>query len=326
MFVFPENLFSLPSFGGPHIYRVLQNSLVIFILDNRLYIVAERVVYVRAPRRERAEKIDLDVFFDSAFAAGAIAVIYFLGWPLVQSLMKGDLKLPDLSNLKLPTFPQLGSRLPSTGGGVSSGSTWYKATGAQKSMPTARCDGESNRWENITQGFGNGFEVVVYFTVPKGSMQSGSHIGLKHGGPNHGSDCQHKQSGPCGGSGCCCWWDGGLRRNGDSYLEVEGPHPNNCKEKMFGNIGRPIDNGETLGVRWLIEKQGSGVHLMQWVDTSGKVGANQWKETYDVVDTGQFMIQSYFSKITAVQNIEIRISDIPCKSIKMDYGPFSRKI
>ncbi len=208
---------------------------------------------------------------------------------------------------------------------------WFQANGETKSMPNARCDGESNRWENVVSGFMDvGFEVVVYWSVPKGSMKGerdGSHIGLKHGGPNHGSGCQYKSSGPCGGgSDCCCWWDGGLRRNGDPYLEIEAPHPSNCRTKFYPNIGRPLDNGQPLGVRWHIRKEGGGVRLRQWVDTSGQVGAFKWKETYNFLDTGQLMPKSYIDKITNVQNIEIRISDVACKSIKMLLGPTSRKI
>lgn len=216
---------------------------------------------------------------------------------------------------------------------TSTGNKWYKANGTEKSMPNSRCDGQSNRWENdFPGGMKVGYEVVVYFSVPKGSMQgsscktNGSHIGLKHGGPHHTPSCGYQTKGVCGGNTCCCWWDTGLRQNGDVYVEIEHAHPNNCRTQCLGNIGRAIDNGQPLGVRWHISREGSGMRVMQWVDISGTVGANKWKQTYNILDKGQYMPTAYYSKIPNEQNVEIRISDVPCKSIKMLQGPSSRMI
>lgn len=304
--------------------------------------MAEKVVYVKAPRKERAEKIDLDVFFDSMLAAGAIAVIYFVGWPLVQKLIKGEIKLPDLK------FPVIGSRLPTSDndnpigsggasnpitGSVSSTTQWYKANGPTAAMPNARCSsgkcgtssgGNSggNRWENEMKGWMNkGFEVVVYFQIPQGAMCGGGHIGLKHGGPNHTPPCDYQTLGAC-----CCWFDTGIRDNGTVYTEIERPHPHNTGTKMYGNIGSRLDSGKPIGVRWHISREGAGIRLIQWVDNSGTAGANQWKETYNILDTGQIMPKDYFSHITNLQNIEIRISDVVCKDVKMLLGPVSRQI
>jgi hypothetical protein len=250
-----------------------------------------------------------------------LVVVAGIGYLIIT---KSDLlgKLTDsLGNIKIP------KPSGSSGGSDNTPITnlWFKANGAEKAMPNARCDGASNRWENEVQwGGGKGYEVVVYFSVPKGSMQSGSHIGLKHGGPNHTSPCDFQT-----GGACCCWWDTGLRRDGSVYTEVEHPHPKNTHTKMHGNIGRAIDAGGTLGLRWHISKEGGGVRIIQWVDTSGTVKGNKWKETYNILDNfdGSLMFADYKSKaFTPKQNIEIRISDIPCKSIKMDYGPISRQI
>ena len=229
-----------------------------------------------------------------------------------------------------PNAACTGCDLDTTGGGVPTGSTWYKANGPTANMPNARCSGGScgtgsgnsggNRWENNSKGFMDiGFEVVVYFST--GKMCSGGHIGLKHGGPNHTPPCEYKL-----GSACCCWFDSGLRDDGTVYMEIERPHPKNSGTKYYGNIGRRIDTGAPLGLRWHISKEGAGIRLMHWVDTSGQVGANKWKQTYNILDTGQIMPKDYYSHITNLQNIEIRISDIACKAIKMLQGPVSRKI
>ena len=279
--------------------------------------VAEKVVYVRAPKRERAEKIDLDVFIDSALAAAAIAVIYFVGWPLVQKFMKGELKLPDLSNLKLPT--RGGGTTQSTGGSTAAtGSQWYKASGSTTTLPASRQDGQSNRWSKNVTGWSDGFEVMGYLTCT--GMQSGSHIGLKMAGPNHTSPCGYQT-----GGACCCWWDGGLRRNGAGYLEIEYPHPNNKNTKMIGSIGRNIDAG-MLGIRWLNAREGNGRRVMFWIDKSGQANAHKWEEVFNVLDTGQFMPTSYYTKIPGTIELEIRISDIPAKNIKWATGPIARKI
>jgi hypothetical protein len=167
-----------------------------------------------------------------------------------------------------------------------------------------------------------GFEVVVYFSINAGSMCSGGHIGLKHGGPNHKASGCYTFSGAC-----CCWWDSGIDNDqGKTYLEIERPHPHNLNRKYFIPVGTKLDSGKPIGVRWHISKEGAGIRLIQWIDTSGVAGANKWQLSYDVLDTGQFMPKDYYSHITNSQNIEIRISDVAFGDIKMLQGPISRKI
>jgi hypothetical protein len=235
-----------------------------------------------------------------------------------------------LNNIKIPsgnTNTDNGG-----GGGVATGSQWYKANGSTSAMPNVRCSsgkcgtgsGSSsggNRWENNTKGaLSKGYEVVVYFQIPSGAMCKGGHIGLKHGGPNHTPPCDYQMG------TCCCWWDTGFRDDGTVYVEIERPHPHNTGTKMFGNIGSRLDSGKPIGVRWHISKEGAGIRIMQWVDTSGTAGANKWKETYNILDTGQFMPKDYYPHITNNQNIEIRISDVDCKAVKMVQAPVSRLI
>jgi hypothetical protein len=206
--------------------------------------------------------------------------------------------------------------------GTTTGSAWYKAKGSTKALTKSRCDGESNRWEFVSDGWWNGgFEVYGYLTVSSGKMDDKGHIGLKHGGPEHTPPCGYKL-----GDKCCCWWDSGLRRSGAVYLQNERPHPTNSPEKWFGNIGRKIDTGSVLGVRWGIYKESStSVRVMFWTDTSGGVNYN-WVKRYDYLDTGGVMPSSYYSKIPSKQNVEIRISDVPCSSISWKSGPTGRRL
>lgn len=220
-----------------------------------------------------------------------------------------------------------------TSGGNVSGSTWYKAKGSTVKMGNARCNktkcgqdsgsgSGGNRWETVQSNWfsSGGFEVVAYFTVKKGSMCNGGHIGLKHGGPEH-KQCSDSDKISCGschsncsGKGCCCWWDTGIRDNGTVYAEIERPHSCNINSKTFGNIGTRLDTGKKIGVRWYIAKESGGIRLMQFVDTNG--GTN-WKPTYNILDKGQFMPTSYYSKITKTQNVEIRMSDVNCNDVTM---------
>lgn len=211
-----------------------------------------------------------------------------------------------------------------TSGGNVSGSTWYKAKGSTVKMGNARCNktkcgqdsgsgSGGNRWETVQSGWfsSGGFEVVAYFTVKKGSMCNGGHIGLKHGGPEHKGDC-----GGClklNGSNCC-WWDSGIRDDGTVYMEIERPHPHNSGTKTYGNIGTHLDTGKKIGVRWHISRESGGIRLMQFVDVNG--GTN-WKPTYNILDKGAFMPTSYYSKIAKTQNIEIRMSDVNCNDVSM---------
>ena len=199
----------------------------------------------------------------------------------------------------------------SSGGGVATGSQWYKANGAMVPLSKGRQDGESNRWNKNVIGWQNGFEVMGYLTVT--GMQGGSHIGLKMGGPNHSGGKE------------CCWWDGGLRRNGDAYLEIEYPHPTNKNGKILGKMGRNIDAG-VLGVRWYNAKEGNKRRVMFWVDTSGKANAHKWRLMYSVLDNGQFMPTSYYDEVPNNQELEIRISDVSPSKIKWHTGPISRKL
>jgi len=104
------------------------------------------------------------------------------------------------------------------------GTTWYRANGDTVKLSNTRCDGDSNRWAKAmgSSWKDKGYEVVVYLRPETSSMTADGHIGLKHWGPHHTPPCEYKIDG-----NCCCWYDGGIRENGDIVMEIERPHPKN---------------------------------------------------------------------------------------------------
>jgi len=260
--------------------------------------VAEKVVYVRAPKRERAEKIDLNVFFDSALAAGAIAIIYFVGWPLVQKFMKGEIKLPDfanlLSNLK---FPVLGSQLPrnggaptsgdGAGGSISGGSTVgnikipYKVTGKTVKMNVGAKHPNGDRY-NANHKFQN-YYVVGYYKTEAGSGKR--LIEMKTDGPNH-SGCT---KGPD-----CEWVELDFDINsGQAYISSEYPHPTNHPAVTNGVTATKLNGTFTnkfigFGVAaWTDPTDGFRIYE-EWIDPGGP-GANQWVRSLHAKNTGQII-------------------------------------
>lgn len=278
----------------------------------------------RAPPREKEWKfpsfsfgsIDWDAILVPGFIIGGLIAVAFyredLEKILTQLLDYVNVQIPEPEPKSEPDTPTGGSSGKSSSG-VAGGSTkqWFKANGPTATLGKGRQDGESNRWNKNVIGWQNGFEVMGYLTVT--GMGNGSHIGLKMGGPNHSGGRE------------CCWWDGGLRRNGTSYLEIEYPHPTNKNTKMLKSMGRKIDAG-LLGVRWLNMKDGNARRIMFWVDKSGKANAYKWELMYDIKDTGQFMPTSYYDEVPNNQELEIRISDVSPSNIKWHTGPIGRKI
>ena len=259
--------------------------------------MAEKV----APKVKRAEKIDLDVFFDSALAAAAIAVIYFVGWPLAQKLIKGELKLPDfskiLSDLK---FPVIGSKLPrSTGNGgapttpsdsgtpISGGSTVagikipYKTTGKSVKMNVGAKHPNGDRY-NANHKFQN-YYVVGYYKTEAGSGKR--LIEMKTDGPNH-SGCT---SGPD-----CEWVELDFDINsGQAYISSEYPHPVNHPPVTQGVTATKLNGsftGKFIGfgvAAWTDPSDGFRIYE-EWIDPGGP-GANQWVRTLHAKNTGQII-------------------------------------
>ena len=97
---------------------------------------------------------------------------------------------------------------------------------------------------------------------------------MKHWGPNHSGDCGHSEGGDC-----CCWYDTGIRVNGDVQLQIERPHPSNddftlpSSQQFITNVGKGMQ-GNSIGLKWLVhpvtpggDVDNGGIHLMMWVDT-----------------------------------------------------------
>ena len=131
---------------------------------------------------------------------------------------------------------------------------------------------------------------------------------MKRGGPNRSGGKE------------CCWWDTGIRSNGEVQLQTEKPRPSNhtfSAPLKIKNVGKPMD-GNTIGLKWADIKEGSKWRLRMWVDTnpiSGGKPTNNWKLVYDFVDTYSNIATGY--TVPDEWDCEIRISDT--KTVN-DYG------
>ena len=215
-------------------------------------------------------------------------------------LLVKDIKVGTISYLPettTPPPPDPGGGGGGAGGGIidSNGIKWMESSGQQGVIAQTRNQATDDRWSgNVDDVNQYGYQAVIYLTIP--NISSDGHIGLKHWGPNHSGSCGHSEGGDC-----CCWYDCGLRENGDVYQEIERPHPNNDgwnKGKVLQNIGRGL-GGQTTGVQWLVypknvggDADNGGIRLKMWVDTAPFVNgkpANQWRLAYDTTDTGDIL-------------------------------------
>ena len=144
--------------------------------------------------------------------------------------------------------------------------------------------------------------MIVDFT--SASVASGGHFAMKHGGGNHSGS----------GAGSQKWYDTGIRANGAIQVQTEHPHPNNhsfaCSDVggcSVSNIGKGM-SGSILGLKWVLQPQGSGNFIALYYDTAALTGGkptNNWKKVFSIVDTK--LLPGW--KPPDTQDCEIRISD-----------------
>jgi predicted phosphodiesterase len=223
------------------------------------------------------------------------------------SLMIKDIKVGITPYLSDVNNPPPGTGNPGGGGsgtgGVldSRGIKWYYATGSQGVIAQTRNESTDDRWSGNVSGLGQyGYECTMIMQNFSG-VASGGHFAMKHGGPNHSGDCAYSEDGAC-----CCWYDTGIRSNGDVQFQIERPHPNNSSGNnphnvpfFFSNIGKGM-NGNSIGLKWVWhpvlpggDADNGGIRLMMWVDTDpvGTDGKpkNGWRLAYDIVDNGSIL-------------------------------------
>jgi Calcineurin-like phosphoesterase len=193
------------------------------------------------------------------------------------------------------------------------GIVWFVATGQQGVIPQTRNESTDKRWSgNVSNVSQFGYEITSIFSFE--GVSGDGHFALKHWGPNHSGDCGHSEGGDC-----CCWYDTGIRSNGDIQLQIERPHPSNedfDATTTMNNIGSGMD-GKTIGLKWLIyprtpggSADNGGIRLKMWVDTSGLMNGrpqNQWRLVYDIVDSGQIM--GDYPNPNFEHDLENRVSD-----------------
>ena len=211
---------------------------------------------------------------------------------------------------------------PSDGGGGtipggiidSNGIKWLEATGQQGVIPKSREQTDDRRWSgNVSNVSQKGYEVTAILTAQ--GVASDGHFALKHWGPNHSGDCGYEEDGEC-----CCWYDVGVRANGDVQTQIERPHPHNedwpCPTCLVTNIGVSLNNN-TVGLKWIIyplidggSADNGGIKMKFYYDED-PLGAdgrprNNWKLVYDITDTGQ-ILGDY--EAPSEHDIEVRNSD-----------------
>lgn len=196
------------------------------------------------------------------------------------------------------------------------GIEWFTATGEQGLIPQSRFDTDDYRWSRLIRDVRGGYEVTAIVSFD--GVSSGGHMALKHWGPNHTSPCGHQEDGDC-----CCWYDCGIRDNGDIQTQIERPHPSNsnwtCTECTESNIGVGMD-GNTIGLKWLVypviqggSADNGGIRLKMWRSVNALSGpggtpANNWVLVYDIVDDQTRDILADYNSPND-HDIEMRISD-----------------
>ena len=170
---------------------------------------------------------------------------------------------------------------------------------------------------NISQ-----FGYELTWIASYSGANSGSHNASKMWGPNHSGDCGHTEDGEC-----CCWYDIGIRGNGDVQLQIERPHPSNddftlTEDPVNGplyksNIGIPME-GNTIGHKLIIfpinpgghANDGKGIRIQYYVDVDALLPdgkpRNNWEKIVDFIDTGQ-VLGDYIAP--SEMDIETRCSD-----------------
>ena len=204
------------------------------------------------------------------------------------------------------------------------GLEWTTATGEQGVIDQSRNEPTDKRWSELINGAKAGYEVIAICTF--NGCNSSSHMALKMWGPNHSGSCGYQESGDC-----CCWYDLGIRYNGDVQTQIEREHPNNhtwtCTECTMSNIGMVMD-GNTIGLRWLIyplvpngSAANGGIRFLMWVSTNALLAGvprNNWvlvmdvidNATRDILDTSDWALSGRPSyNAPSDHDIEMRVSD-----------------
>lgn len=196
---------------------------------------------------------------------------------------------------------------------------WIVArSGVQGVIEQSRFNENDFRWSANVINITGGYEATGIFTFT--GVGSDGHWALKHWGPNHSAPCGHEEDGEC-----CCWYDCGIRANGDVQLQTERPHPENHDFELdldpvngplyMSNIGASMD-GNTIGLKWCVHPvtpggsaDNGGIRLRMWVDTDplgGGLPNNNWQLVYDFIDNGE-VLGGY--EAPSEQEIESRNSD-----------------
>jgi len=203
----------------------------------------------------------------------------------------------------------------------SHGIKWLFAHGTIITQTQTRDNPGDHRWSHDTPGAGKGYEVTWIISptgVTPGTGGSAGHTALKHGGPNHSGDCG---GGYMEDGSCCCWYDIGIRANGDLQFQIERPHPSNSDfdpggAQLFDNVGHEMDGHDT-GLKIVAyphitggTAENGGIHIKYYINSNALTNGvpnNNWRLAADLFDTGQILGDGY--EWPDYQELEVRNSD-----------------
>lgn len=206
----------------------------------------------------------------------------------------------------------------SGGGGIPGGSIdgdgiqQFFGNGSKTVIEQTRTDSGDHRWSGNVSGLAEfGYEATMIVDFTNASVSGDGHFAMKGWGPNHSGSATGEE---------CCWYDFGIRENGDVQTEIEQPHPSNssvpCPGCLMDNVGVSMA-GSIIGLKWVVApltpngtSSNGGIRLIMWVDTNaltGGVPSNNWQLVLDGVDNGEILNDGYAAPDE--QDMEIRISD-----------------
>ena len=192
----------------------------------------------------------------------------------------------------------------------SDGIAWLEGDGEIIKVPNSRNDEDKQdyRWSHDTELAGIGYETTYFVKVS--GMTSNGHTAMKLGGGNHSGDCGGNEDQMEDGS-CCCWYDIGIRANGDIQTQIERPHPDNtdvdCDDCTMSNIGMSMNN-HWIGLKHIVypevpngDVDHGGIRIKFYISTDAIVNGvptNQWELVFNTLDTGQWMPDYQWTSIS----------------------------
>lgn len=245
--------------------------------------MAEKVVVVResAPRepvrREKPLKIDLEYLVVPAVIGGGLLFYSVYKEQIHQTLDNLMEAIPKALGVirSIPVYPLPPIDFPD-GGGTTNNSGFGSGEISQHGLQSGG-SAWRKQWDNNRRYLNAEFKG--YFYVPTSNKRRDG-ISIKMRGAQHSDSCPK--------CGCCYIFHVEFNGSNDENFQKECPHPDYAKNRVGTKFNPGSLLGKWTGIRCSTVNSGNGVRCRMWLDTSGTVGANQWRLWYDILDTGQY--------------------------------------